>query len=66
LADAGTNLLAYHGSTEIDGRIMCFFKVLSPDYLLTRRTDQPYNFDNAFFARLGIVGEARRMHIPFY
>lgn len=60
------NILAYHGATEIDRRIMCFFKVVSPDFLLTRRIDQHYNFDNPFFADLGMTGTERFRHIPFY
>lgn len=64
----GPNLLAYRGAAEVEGRIMCFYKVVSPDYPLTRRIEHPYNTNNPFFASLGLTGDGRPYHrrIPFY
>ena len=66
LQTVGPNLLAYRGATEVEGRVMCFFKVASPDYPLTRRIEHTYNSDNPFFVSLGLTDSGFRRRIPFY
>lgn len=67
LSSIGSQLYAYHGSLKIDDRkTMCFFKVASVDFPLTRRIEYAYNADNAFFKSIGLGPSCQNIHIPFF